>query len=133
VIELLAVIAIVLLLAGLLLPALSGAKFQAKKIICKNNLRQIGIALQIYVTDFQAYPPFRQDIDGEGLTSTQLSWDQFLEPVLFPNRKVTPFLYALGTAPTARGGSILPLSGLRAERSEYAFCQVGRPRAYLCL
>jgi len=55
-IELLVVIAIVALLAGLLVPALTGAKSSARSAKCKSNLRQIGLALQLYVHDNAGYP-----------------------------------------------------------------------------
>jgi len=47
--ELLVVIAIIGLLAALLLPALSMAKAQARSTTCQNHLRQMGLALQMYV------------------------------------------------------------------------------------
>jgi prepilin-type N-terminal cleavage/methylation domain-containing protein len=55
-IELLVVIAIVGILAALLLGAMVGAKSQAKSIYCKNNLRQIALATQMYVLDNHYYP-----------------------------------------------------------------------------
>ena len=60
-IELLVVIAIIAVLAALLLPVISKSKEQGRSTACLSNLRQIGIALQLYVQDHDNKMPMMYD------------------------------------------------------------------------
>jgi prepilin-type N-terminal cleavage/methylation domain-containing protein/prepilin-type processing-associated H-X9-DG protein len=56
--ELLVVIAIIAILAALLFPAISKAKSHAQAAVCKNHLRQMGQALELYVHENASKYPF---------------------------------------------------------------------------
>lgn len=55
------VIAIIALLAALLLPAISGAKERGRATACLSNLRQIGLAIQMYAQDHDNRMPVMRD------------------------------------------------------------------------
>lgn len=57
-VELLVVIAIIAILAALLLPALSTAKSYSRSASCRNRLRQMGVALKMYVDEHHSTFPF---------------------------------------------------------------------------
>ena len=73
-IELLVVIAIVGILAALLLPALAAAQQRARRVACLSNLRQMGLAWQIYLPDHSDTFPDRRDLKS-ALPGGYKPWD----------------------------------------------------------
>ena len=82
-VELLIVSAVIAILAALLLPALDQARASAINIKCKNNFRQIGIALSMYLNDYHHYIHTRITDEQTGAVSLAPS---LLEPYLGSTR-----------------------------------------------
>jgi len=57
-VELLVVIVIISIMASILLPALQQVKRKTQKSACANNLKQIGVVLNMYAVDYKDYLPY---------------------------------------------------------------------------
>jgi prepilin-type N-terminal cleavage/methylation domain-containing protein/prepilin-type processing-associated H-X9-DG protein len=67
-VELLVVIAIIGVLVALLLPAIQAARESARRSSCQNNLRQIGIGMQNYLSAHRSFPAGQQQFSYFGYT-----------------------------------------------------------------
>jgi prepilin-type N-terminal cleavage/methylation domain-containing protein/prepilin-type processing-associated H-X9-DG protein len=77
-VELLVVISVISVLASLLVVGINGARGLARRAQCMNNLREIGMATQVFVTAKNYYPPAYYK-DGKG---TKHRWMDYLKPYL---------------------------------------------------
>jgi prepilin-type N-terminal cleavage/methylation domain-containing protein/prepilin-type processing-associated H-X9-DG protein len=75
-IELLVVIAIIAILAAMLLPALSRAKARAHRIQCSSQMRQLGMALNMFASDHNE--KFAPSAYRTGDYQYQLTWDDYI-------------------------------------------------------
>src|SRR6266446_7918082 len=77
-VELLVVIAIVLILIGLLLPALVKARQSCNFIICQSNLGAIGAGLNMYTSQYGFYPGGWVNVPNQGRAAA--IWPTRLRP-----------------------------------------------------
>lgn len=98
-IELLIVIAIIAILAAMLLPALGRARDKARSIACMSQLKQMGLATQSYINDYNDYIPYGREVDNSLFLgyATPLNWAWYCRLAPYVNYKAKDF-YRLETA-----------------------------------
>ena len=92
-IELLVVVSIIALLVSILLPSLSKAREQAKMVVCRSNLRQVGLALLFYADAHDDHHPPQADLvtgnkpwtSPQGQAAHETSWNFRLAQYLDDN------------------------------------------------
>jgi prepilin-type N-terminal cleavage/methylation domain-containing protein/prepilin-type processing-associated H-X9-DG protein len=70
-IELLVVIAIIAILAAMLFPVFARARESARKIQCLSNVKNVAIAFQMYLSDYDRFPPQDHDAAAEAYFSAE--------------------------------------------------------------
>jgi len=97
-VELLVVIGIIALLISVLLPSLNRARESARTVACLSNLRQLGLANQMYANDYKGYiAPMRGATMGYHASGPQ-SWASYLTHYLDQTKPLRNDLPSLTTA-----------------------------------
>ncbi len=105
------VIAIVGILASLVLPPLARAKSRGQSIYCLNNLRQLGLALQVYVAENDDLLPFNMGTEGTRKTIASgefLNWaNNVMSWELDADNTNTAWLASGGLGPMLSGNTTI--------------------------
>lgn len=117
-IELLVVMAIVGILAAPLLSAVARSRAQAQSTVCKNHLKEMGVALTMYAGDAHHYPSLVERLQNTNVRAENQTWADAIYgyyPVSWTNRSWHCPRYL------AQGGIIIPRPPMLDVFTSYAY------------
>lgn len=86
-IELLVVIAIIAILAAILFPVFAKAREKARQASCQSNLKQLGLAFAMYVSDYDERWPQHSRPNSTANNAIEFSWSGWISNALIPYTK----------------------------------------------
>ncbi|MCH2175963.1 MAG: type II secretion system GspH family protein [Lentisphaeria bacterium] len=130
IIELLVVITVISILAGMLLPVLSTAREKARRINCASNLKQLGLSCLMYANDYDGAFPMNSDLkfdyQNHSTESTKKHFQILIDRSYMSNGKIfgcpsnddvgqnlneTDYFYVTGNKDSESSASTLSLIG----------------------
>ncbi len=122
-IELLIVIAIIAILAGMLLPALNAAREKARAIKCAGNLKQYGMAIAMYAHTYQDYLLIQNPVNHKtGTIGYIYQWGGYIQTELMPKMREADWKAgrSINSCPSRNKNYGAALTGYEQEAISYA-------------
>ena len=122
-IELLIVIAIIAILAGMLLPALNAAREKARAIKCAGNLKQYGMAIAMYAHTYQDYLLIQNPVNHKtGTIGYIYQWGGYIQTELMPKMREADWKAgrSINSCPSRNKNYGAALTGYEQEANSYA-------------
>ena len=123
-IELLIVIAIIAILAGMLLPALNAAREKARAIKCAGNLKQYGMAIAMYAHTYQDYLLIQNPVNHKtGTIGYIYQWGGYIQTELMPKMREADWKAgrSINSCPSRNKNYGAALTGYEQEAISYAY------------